>query len=139
MKIKVNMKQAGRRKDVVGESVFTIPGEPETLRGLLEALALLMAGQYNRRVGESELLGYLTRKELEDKAAAGKVGFSADCGGKKADEGAAVDNVIQCFEDGIYRVFLNNRELTSLDEPVQVTQDDSLTFVRLTMLAGRIW
>lgn len=139
MNIRVNMKQAGRRGNTVEEECFAIPGEPETLRGLLVAVTVLMVEQYNKRAENPGLLGFLTREELEDKAAAGKVGFSVNYGGKKADQDGAVENVIQSFEDGIFRVFLNGRELTGLDEPTGIREDDSLTFVRLTMLAGRMW
>ena len=51
----------------------------------------------------------------------------------------AVENALQSFEDGIYRIFLNDRPLERLDEGIRIMDEDSLTFVRLTMLAGRMW
>ena len=51
----------------------------------------------------------------------------------------AVDNALQSFEDGLYRVFLNDDELERLDEEIDVKENDTLTFIRLTMLAGRMW
>lgn len=81
----------------------------------------------------------MTREEIEDKAEAGKISFGTVYGDRKADFKKAQDNAIQCFEDGIYRIFLDNRPLESLDEPIEITGETVFTFVRLTMLAGRMW
>lgn len=48
-------------------------------------------------------------------------------------------NAVQCFEDGIYRVFMDGRGLEELDEGIVVTEESVFTFVRLTMLTGRMW
>ena len=58
---------------------------------------------------------------------------------KEADFQKAADNAIQCFEDGIYRIFLDERPLESLEEEIRVTDENTFTFVRLTMLTGRLW
>ena len=60
-------------------------------------------------------------------------------GDRKADLESAVDHAIQSFEDGIYRIFLDDRALEQLEEKILLTEGSSLTFVRLTMLAGRMW
>ena len=51
----------------------------------------------------------------------------------------ALDNAFLSFEDGLYRVFLGENELTELDTPLDIKENDELTFIRLTMLTGRIW
>lgn len=51
----------------------------------------------------------------------------------------AQENAIQCFEDGIYRIFLDEEPLENLDDKIHITKDSVFTFVRLTMLAGRMW
>ena len=50
-----------------------------------------------------------------------------------------MNHAIQSFEDGIYRIFLDDRALEQLEEKILLTEGSSLTFVRLTMLAGRMW
>ena len=87
----------------------------------------------------SQLLSCLTREEIQEKAQAGKVGFGVNYGEKKAVLSAAQENAIQCFEDGIYRIFQDGEPLEKLEDPVCVTEDSVFTFVRLTMLAGRMW
>ena len=43
------------------------------------------------------------------------------------------------FNDGLFRIFLNDNELSSLEEKIKLQENDKLTFIRLTMLSGRIW
>ena len=43
------------------------------------------------------------------------------------------------FNDGLFRIFLNDNELSSLEEKINLQENDELTFIRLTMLSGRIW
>ena len=51
----------------------------------------------------------------------------------------AVKTAIQGFEDGLFRVFRGMDELTELDREEKFNEGDEITFIRLTMLAGRMW
>ena len=57
------------------------------------------------------MLKYLTGEEMEDKAAAGKVGFEANYNGRPAAEAEDIINALQSYEDGIFRIFLDDAEL----------------------------
>lgn len=139
MKLKVNLKKISKKQNSVQEAVYEIPGHPETVRELIAAVVTACVKQYNGRVEESGLLRCLTEQEIEDRASAGKVLFDVNYGEKKANPDQAIENAMQSFEDGIYRIFEDGRALEALDEPVHLTEETSLTFVRLTMLAGRMW
>ena len=65
----------------------------------------------------------------------GKVSFGVR-GGEDADGKAAAENTIQCFEDGIYRVFAGDKELTGLKDRIPWTDGLEFTLIRLTMLSG---
>lgn len=65
----------------------------------------------------------------------GKIAFGINYGGREQAADKAVDNALQAFEDGLYRVFLNDDELEKLDDTIHVNENDTLTFIRLTMLA----
>ena len=41
--------------------------------------------------------------------------------------------------ENIFRIFADGKELESLQEPVSLQEGSEVTFVRLTMLAGRMW
>ena len=46
---------------------------------------------------------------------------------------------MKCFEDRIYRIFMDGQSLDELDGDIVVTEEKVFTFVRLTMLTGRMW
>ena len=77
--------------------------------------------------------------EIEDKAAQGKVSFGVNYGEKNADVSKATDNALEAFTDGIAVIFADGKRLEALDEAIDLTEIKSLTFVKLTMLAGRMW
>jgi len=148
MKIRVNAKSLGKRRQAVEEKICELEGCPGTVRELILAVVAAEVKSYNRRVEEEAgeasgqpggLLRYLTQEEISDQAQGGKIGFGAVYSEKKADLSAAVDNALQSFEDGIYRIFMDGKPLEDLEEQITVTEENVFTFVRLTMLAGRMW
>lgn len=152
MHIRVNVKQMGKRRQAVEERLCEIAGCPGTVRELILAVVASEVEAYNQRLkdaGESlkedaapredGLLKYLTREEIGDQAQTGKISFGALYGEKEADQEEAAANALQSFEDGIYRIFLDGKPLETLDEQISVTEETVFTFVRLVMLAGRMW
>ena len=109
------------------------------MQELIEAVVCWQVKEYNERLQQSERLKYLTSEEMEDKAAAGKVGFEANYNGRPAAETEAIINALQSYEDGIFRIFLDDAELGELSSSVQLKEESTLTFIRLTMLSGRLW
>ena len=142
MEIKVNIKHMGKRKQEVAPVTYKLPLGTNgffTVRELITELTKSGVKTYNEKLEQPELLKCLTREKIDDKAQSGKISFGAVYGERRADLTHAVDNAIQCFEDGIYRIFLNDKPLEALEETLSVTEQDTFTFVRLTMLAGRLW
>lgn len=139
MKINVNLKSITKRKKSVKPTSYEIEGCPATVRELILAVTAAGVAEYNERMQQSELLTCLTKEEIDDKAQAGKIGFGVNYGDRKAKLSAAQENAIQCFEDGIYRIFLDDQPLEQLDDTITINEESIFTFVRLTMLAGRMW
>ena len=142
MEIKVNIKSMAKRRHSVEPVVYDLPlgGEGTfTVRQLVTELTRAGVEDYNRRLEQPEILKCLTRENIEDQAQSGKVSFGVIYWEKEADFQKAADNAIQCFEDGIYRIFLDDKPLESLVEEIRVTEENTFTFVRLTMLTGRLW
>lgn len=142
MDIRVNVKHMGRRKKSVEPVVCRLFTAPSTVRELILAVVEAGVRDYNDKLKDGDLqevLRCLTRQEIEDKAETGKVAFGVLYGEKEADLKQACDNAIQCFEDGIYRIFLDDRPLLDLEEDIGGETDGMFTFVRLTMLSGRMW
>ena len=134
--IYVRMKKLGKQRSRDLQTVpFVLEKRPDTVRELLAGLTELGVRAYNARKDEGQVLAFLTKEEIDGQAARGKVSFGLR-GGKDAMEEDAVENTFRCFEDGIYRVFAGEDELTALTDAIPWTKDLVFTFVRLTMLAG---
>lgn len=69
----------------------------------------------------------------------GKVGFGALYNHNKVDLRAAKETAIQAFEDGIYAIFCGDDQLDTLTEEMNLYETKSITFIRLTFLAGSYW
>lgn len=69
----------------------------------------------------------------------GKVGFGAVYNHNKIDIEVAKENAIVAFEDGLYAIFHGDDQLESLTEEIDLLQNKSITFIRLTFLAGSYW
>ena len=139
MKIRVNLKSAGKRRQSVEPGVYQIKGCPRNVRELILAVTESGVEAYNRRMDSRDILDYLTKEQMEGQAQEGKVSFGNHYGGKKAVLPEAQEHALQCFEDGIYRIFMDGEPLEALDTEICVTEESGFTFVRLAMLAGRMW
>lgn len=139
MWVYVRVKAVGRRRDVLQPTPYSIPETVASLRELLRVVVEQEVERYNQKQAGTQLIPYLTAEEIDGQAAAGKVSFGAIFSDQRADPEKAVQNAIQCWQDGLIRVLLNETELTELDAPLSVPEDAVLTFMRLTLLAGRMW
>ena len=139
MKVLVNMKKLGSRRNSITQVPYELESAPDTVRELITQMVSVCVRDYNTRMENKELLNNLSMKEMEDQAAAGKISFGVNYGETQAEENKAIENALQCFEDGIYRIFCGTKQLQSLEEKITLTEECELTFVRLTMLAGRMW
>lgn len=135
MKVYVNIKQIGKRKNTVDKEEYQINNNINTVRELIEKFVQICVTQFN----DKKVVDYLLTSEIEDTSDIGKIDFGDKENKIKQDLQKAIDNAVQSYEDGIYRIFINKNELGKIDESVSIKNDDELTFVRLTMLAGRMW
>lgn len=134
--IYARMKKLGKQKSREPAPVpFVLKEKPQTVRQLLTALVELGVHDYNERKDNGQILTWLTKEQIDSAAAEGKISFGVR-GGNDASAEEAVQNAVLSFEDGIYRVFAGEEELTKLEEEIPWKEDLVFTFVRLTMLAG---
>ena len=165
MRIYLKMKTPGKRRPLLDEVPYEIPDNTATLRELLTALVHAEVETYNRKPRENPgdealsapdhtgktgvqklpgasdfgLLSFLSPEALQEQAGTGKVSFGRVYSSKKADLDKSVENALQCFQDGLVRVFWEEQEITGLDESLGVQPGDHFTLIRLTFLAGRLW
>ncbi|MDR0704994.1 MAG: hypothetical protein LBF88_08400 [Planctomycetaceae bacterium] len=151
----VQIKQIGKRKPVIEKQAIEIPETVQTLRQLLVRIVRERVENFNQKNETGNWTKYLTNHnrsnhdnpntepnteiDLEIVAETGKVGFDAKYNDKEQDPDKAVEAVLLAFEDGLFRVFCGDNELIDLDGMTTFNNGNTLTFIRLTMLAGRSW
>lgn len=139
MKIYARVKAAGRRRPILDMVPYEIPDRALTLEDFLTEIVRTEVERYNRKGTDVQVIPFLTKEDIEEKAETGKVGFGRIYSDKKADLEKAAENALQCYADGLVRVFQNDTELKELKDSLAIQEGDCFTFIRLTFLAGRLW
>lgn len=130
----------GRRRPLLGD--FDVPPPEDVrddgqlrLRDLIEHVVRAQVAAYHNRQEHGRFDRVLTATAIEDAASHGKVA-SAGKAPQYADVEEAIAAALEAFEDGLYLVVIDDVERRSLDEPVYLSPDSRLMFVRLTFLSG---
>lgn len=140
MTIRINIRQLGKKRNTINAVPFVLPNHPSTVRDLITSVVMVCVAAYNERVRKGETaIRPMMQESLSDMETVGKLAFGVNYGGKEANEATAIATALQGFEDGLYRVFHGQDELTTLDEAISLSEEDELTFIRLTMLTGSIF
>ena len=139
MRVYIQVKQLGKRKCRIEKIPIDFATPPASVQKLIEAIVSWQVSEYNERLQQSEFLKYLTQEEVENKATSGKVGFGVNYNGKPAAEAEAITNALQSYEDGIFRIFIDDTEAGELTSSIHLEEESTLTFIRLAMLSGRLW
>jgi len=140
MIIRINIRQLGKKRPAISAVPFELPEGIASVRALIQAVVHESVKAYNSRVRLGE--GGIRPMEeggLSDMERIGKLAFQVNYSEKEADEAAALATALQGFSDGLYRIFHGQKELQALDEPLCLSGQDELTFIRLTMLSGSIF
>lgn len=139
MNVKITMKQLGKKRSKISEVDFALSNKPDTVERLIKEAVYTCVMAYNLRVRNKEEGKPLTDEQISDMSEIGKIAFGINYGGKEANEEEAVAVAIQAFEDGLVRIFQGEEELTELEQKIELQENDLLTFIRLTMLAGSMF
>ena len=139
MLLRISVKQAGKKKPVIAEREIELE-RPQTLRQLLESIVTQEVAAYDAKTAEntagcpqdSLIFKALTENEMEDLADTGKIGFGARYNAKQQNLEEAIDNALQSFEDGLYRVFINDEEVRQPDEPLSPSSKIAAIFAGLS-------
>ena len=141
MKIKISVKQLGKKRPIITQKIIEIESLPSSpnLVHLIQAVVKQQVSTFNQKLEDKSLVPFLLKAAIEEKTKTGKVGFGSIYNDKKADEQAAIDNALLAFQDGIYCVFIDDNQIEQLNQPILLQPNSILTFVRLTFLAGSYW
>ncbi|WNS41420.1 hypothetical protein [Paenibacillus sp. MMS20-IR301] len=139
MLLYVTVKSLGKRKPVLERQELVLEQLPATLQELIEQIVILQIEGLVHKQERGDILPFLTGTEIKEQAGNGKVGFGAVYNHEVPDPAKAVAAALLAYEDGLYKVFLQEQECASLKEPLEIHEGDELVFIRFTMLAGRLW
>ena len=147
MEIKVQLKQAGKREHKIQTAKLILKQKPENIEELIRFTVSATYHTYQQKkkrtkqfeAGEIDQLIILSEEEIEDAAAGGKVGFDFLHGNAEVTEKEAIESAFQAFEDGLIAIFIDRERLENLSDKIDLTGSETLTFVKLTMLTGRLW
>ena len=138
MNVFMKIKALSKRKPLIDRVAFEIDKPVATAKELVEYVVRRNVDDYNSKAIDSPLFQYLTSDELADRAQTGKVGFGDRKSENDQDADKAVENALTCFNDGIFKLFINDDE-AGFGDDINLKEGDEITFIRLTMLAGRLW
>jgi hypothetical protein len=136
MKVYIQVKKLGKRIQTVGSIPYELDACPATLRELIACMVNQGVEGYNERLRSGEQNKALSEAEIQDMSQVGKVAFGIPFGEREANPQKAVDAALLAFTDGLYRFYINELEITELDTPVHLCEDDTIAIIRLVMLTG---
>ena len=137
MKIIVNVKGLSRKK-VIHQEELELKDKISTTKDLITELVKINVEKFNKKIDDKNILSIMTNEYIAEAARAGKIGNEVH-GDKKANLEKALDTAYLSCEDGLYCIFINNKQSEKLDDSLNLKDGDIITFIRLTMLAGRMW
>jgi hypothetical protein len=121
----------------LGEQDVELPAEEATtLRRVIEQLVTDEVEHYEQRQEQNALLRVMTQADLAEGHRSGR--YSA---GPRAPRHAppleqALLRALEAFEDELYLVFVDGRQIRQLDEPLTLRSDSRMQLIRLVALAG---
>lgn len=134
--------QLGSKRPLLDDWSFSPPpdwrydGNAPTLRDVITRIVREEVAAFKSRQRQRATFQAMTEVEVQEAARRGAVKPGLEGPEQEVNEDAAIANALQAFEDGIYLIFIDEQEQTSLDRQVFLREDSTIKFVRLVMLAG---
>lgn len=131
MEIYIIKKKLGSRKEL-GRNPVEIDETANTLGTLLYILT-------QKGLTEAQTLkeNYaLSDSDIAAQAEEGRIRFAENYGENHDTIAKAMERTKQAYDDGLFRVFINDEEVTEWNAPITLCQGTEVIFLRLTMLTG---
>ena len=147
MQIRINVRGASRKKASIIQKTAEYPDKKMTVEEFLAWTVRQNVREYNERKDRGTILrlfsgaqeGETVEDVMKSGIQPGKVTYGDSMDDRKADEEKAVENALQCFDDGIVALFADGVRYRKRKELIPLKEQSEVTFVRLTFLAGRMW
>ena len=133
----LQLKRLGKKKIHLLE--FEIEKQPQTLKELIEECVKSEVKRYNEKREEIKLMSFLSPKDIQEQSETGKIGFGDLENRELAQVDEAIANALLAFEDGLFVVFVDDEEIKSFEQSIDLKPDSVIAFIRLTFLTGTYW
>jgi hypothetical protein len=136
--LRVEAAVPGRRRAGTADHALAIdqPAGPIALRDLIAAVVRAEVAAFRRRAEEQTFVRVLTEASLAADLATGTVRTGARHTPAEVDDEEAVATALLAFEDGLYRVLVDDEPVDRLDATIDLHDGTRLLFLRLVALAG---
>ena len=147
MELKVQIKQAGSRSSKITSATLLLSEVPQTVGELISfaAKSTYYTFKTKSELTEAFQKGNLSsviiypEQSIADMAASGKIAFDFPLQNEKITEQNAVNTALEAFDDGLIALFIDDQRFENKNQPLTLTGNETITFIKLTMLAGRMW
>lgn len=135
--IEVEAKVIGRKRSPVAPWQVSISQEGLTLRDLILDIVEAEVAAFRDRQEQQRLPQILTKDAIAWGMEKGKItSGDREFAPQSVDLQAAFEAAIQAFSDGLYYVFIDDRQYESLDEKVILQPQSKVLFLRLVAMVG---
>ncbi|HAG04019.1 MAG TPA: hypothetical protein DCG28_01150 [Lachnospiraceae bacterium] len=131
----LKIKQLGKKGRRLGTVPFKYEKTPKDIKELIVLTVDIMIDAFIARQNSAAESVY-TDEQLSAMAKIGKISFGEIYNEKQPNKEKAEQIALQAYEDGLVRIFINDKEAK---DPIELKENDEITFIRLTFLAGRMW
>jgi hypothetical protein len=132
----ISGKVLGRTKPLFQNWSISLSSPSLTLKDLILHIVLEEIEAFRIRQQERRLVKVLSPEEIRQGVQRGKI----DMGGQEiisaVDVEAAIENAWQSFADGFYFVFIDDKQIETLDSLVNLNDNSEVIFLRLIPLVG---
>lgn len=147
MELLVQIKQAGKKENQIKTAKLHIRKDPKTIKELLVYTVEATYWSFDSKIrmkeafdaSEVDSIMVLSEEQIADMSVTGKISSSILNDTKTIPLEQAIDTTLQAFEDGLIAVFIDKQRYESLSDVIALTGTEVITFVKLTMLSGRLW
>ncbi len=130
MNIKVLMKSISKTRNLKYVN-YKVSDDINTLKDLIINLCDIEIEKY-----ENKEFSILNQEEINNMVNVGKVSFGFKYREDQINRMDAYENALLSFEDGLYRVMLNDVEIIDLNEKLNLNNNDKVALIRLVMITG---
>ena len=139
MRIYVCLKSPVNITKNVEQIPFDVEGHARTLRTFIAECVRTCIRGYTERGENGESPMPLTADQYERMRHVGKFAFGVHYNKNEISEERAIETAVQAVSDGIVCIFKGEEALFEMDDEIEIREGDVFTFVKLTLLSGRMW